>query len=330
MSGKLILVTGVTGFIAGHVANKFVEAGYRVRGTARGAKAKALTAAVNHPSYEFVQVDDLIKDDLTEALKGVYGVAHVASPLPGKTSDVDDALDSAIEATLNVMRQTEKAGIEKMVLTGTFGSVCDPTLIPAFGGLTFTESDWGEVTREQALAKKDDAYYVYFASKIIAERAMWKFAEEHPKLDIACVLPGFVYGPFAEHIPTPTKAQLGTNSYILGLIKGGTPPQPPPCVVDARDVGRGHVLAFELPRKPVGEKRYFLNGGLLSWQEATKVIAKSHPDIKTTPQPDLPGPPSGLDMSKTQRDLKFGEFISPETTIIETVNALLAAEKTWN
>lgn len=46
--------------------------------------------------------------------------------------------------------------------------------------------DWGEVTREQALAKKDDAYYVYFASKIIAERAMWKFAEEHPKLDVAC------------------------------------------------------------------------------------------------------------------------------------------------
>lgn len=82
--------------------------------TARGEKAKALTAAVNHPSYEFVQVDDLIKDDLTEALKGtsnflhnaisthhhvftgVYGVAHVASPLPGKTSDVDDALDVSL------------------------------------------------------------------------------------------------------------------------------------------------------------------------------------------------------------------------------------------
>lgn len=143
------------------------------------------------------------------------------------------------------------------------------------------------------------------------------------------VLPGFVYGPFAEHIPLPTQQQLGTNSYILGLIKGGKPPQPPPAVVDARDVGRGHVLALELPRKPVGEKRYFLNGGLLSWQEAVKVIRKSHPTLTLVDQPDLPGPASSLDMSKTQRDLKFGDFITPETTIIDTVNALLELEKTW-
>lgn len=47
-------------------------------------------------------------------------------------------------------------------------------------------TDWGEVTREQAIAKGDDAYYVYFASKILAERAMWDFAKEHPKLDVSC------------------------------------------------------------------------------------------------------------------------------------------------
>jgi nucleoside-diphosphate-sugar epimerase len=148
-------------------------------------------------------------------------------------------------------------------------------------------------------------------------------------LTVHLVLPGFVYGPYAEHIPLPSQTQLGTNSFILGLIKGGTPPQPPPLVVDARDVGRAHVLALELPRKPAGEKRYFVNGGLLSWQDATKVIAKSHPDIKTIPQPDLPGPPSNLDLSKVQRDLKFGEFRTPESTIIDTVDALIALQKTW-
>lgn len=47
-------------------------------------------------------------------------------------------------------------------------------------------TDWGQVTREQLAAKGDDAMYVYFASKLLAERAMWDFAKEHPKLDVAC------------------------------------------------------------------------------------------------------------------------------------------------
>ena len=33
--GSLILVTGVNGFIASHVADQLIQAGYRVRGTAR-------------------------------------------------------------------------------------------------------------------------------------------------------------------------------------------------------------------------------------------------------------------------------------------------------
>jgi nucleoside-diphosphate-sugar epimerase len=33
--GSLVLVTGVNGFIGSHVADQFLAAGYRVRGTAR-------------------------------------------------------------------------------------------------------------------------------------------------------------------------------------------------------------------------------------------------------------------------------------------------------
>ena len=35
------------------------------------------------------------------------------------------------------------------------------------------------------LAKASDDFYVYFSSKIMAEQAVWKYAEEHPELDIA-------------------------------------------------------------------------------------------------------------------------------------------------
>ena len=85
----VLQVTGVTGFVAGHVADQFLAAGYRVRGsvvlmftgnsfvnpspcsTTRGVKVKALADKVKRPGLEFVRVDDLIDSDLTEALKGM-------------------------------------------------------------------------------------------------------------------------------------------------------------------------------------------------------------------------------------------------------------------
>ncbi|KAG6819145.1 hypothetical protein H0H93_014920 [Arthromyces matolae] len=69
MSGKLVLVTGVTGFIAGHVANQLLDAGYRVRGTARRNKLETLRETVKITGLEFVQVDDVATTDFTEALE---------------------------------------------------------------------------------------------------------------------------------------------------------------------------------------------------------------------------------------------------------------------
>ncbi|KAG6821795.1 hypothetical protein H0H93_007158, partial [Arthromyces matolae] len=59
------------------------------------------------------------------------------------------------------------------------------SLVPGFHGLTFDHKNWGTVSREAARAKADDAYYVYFASKVLAEKAIWDYAAEHPELDIA-------------------------------------------------------------------------------------------------------------------------------------------------
>lgn len=48
-------------------------------------------------------------------------------------------------------------------------------------------SDWNEVTKEQVLDGThgaDDAMWVYAASKAVAERELWKFADAHPEVDI--------------------------------------------------------------------------------------------------------------------------------------------------
>ncbi|KAF8898048.1 hypothetical protein CPB84DRAFT_1709933, partial [Gymnopilus junonius] len=122
MAKELVLVTGVSGFIAGHTTEELLKRGFRVRGTARGAKYEQLVKTVNVPDLEFVKVDDIATGDFTEALKGVDAVVHIACPLPGR-KDLEETFRSAIEGTLNVVRQAQKAGIKKFVVTSSFGTL---------------------------------------------------------------------------------------------------------------------------------------------------------------------------------------------------------------
>lgn len=44
--------------------------------------------------------------------------------------------------------------------------------------------DWNPLTREIALTPGTDPMWVYATTKTLAEREIWKFAEEHPEVDI--------------------------------------------------------------------------------------------------------------------------------------------------
>ena len=54
--------------------------------TTRGAKAKILAETIKRPGLEFVQVDDLIDSDLTEALKGMCSDCPVQNSVVAKRS----------------------------------------------------------------------------------------------------------------------------------------------------------------------------------------------------------------------------------------------------
>ncbi len=87
---------------------------------ARGVKVQDLKRA--HTKYgarfEVVNIPDIAVDQFPEALEGVSAVVHTASPLPTRNSPAD-MLKGAIEGTLNVVRQAERAGIEKIVVTSS-------------------------------------------------------------------------------------------------------------------------------------------------------------------------------------------------------------------
>jgi nucleoside-diphosphate-sugar epimerase len=218
--------------------------------------------------------------------------------------------------------------------------------------LTCTILDWGHVTLEKALEPDRSEGYVYFASKLLAERALWEFAKEHPQLDVvtgkypctptiwiflngtlSAVLPGYVFGPWAETYPRPiTKDNLGTNAVVYGVMSGPSS-QFLPFVVDVRDVAKTHVLSLELPRNPGAlERRYIAVAGNISVREAVDHLRISHPDLKLPPTDqygEMPGPSAIFDTSDTIADLKFGKFREPKQVFDDTVDALLEVQKTW-
>lgn len=75
-----VLVTGASGFIAAHILNTFLDAGYSVRGTVRSITS-AEHVRQSHAKYldrlSFVVVEDITKPGaFDEAVKDVDGVIH--------------------------------------------------------------------------------------------------------------------------------------------------------------------------------------------------------------------------------------------------------------
>ena len=84
-----VLVTGISGFLGGHVALALLDAGYAVRGSLRDlgkadkvrAALAAASASGNADDLEFVALDLERDDGWRAAAEGCRYLQHVASPL---------------------------------------------------------------------------------------------------------------------------------------------------------------------------------------------------------------------------------------------------------
>ncbi|KAI0738709.1 hypothetical protein C8Q80DRAFT_1207016 [Daedaleopsis nitida] len=345
----LVLVTGASGFIGAHVVVQLLEAGYRVRGTARGAKLEVLQEHFkDNSSFEAIAIDDIATADYSKALEGhltgVDAVFHIASPIAGKALP-EDSLKGAMDGTLNILCQAVSAGIYKMVITSSFATFFDPGQKDTYVDRVLTEEDWGETSRKDLLSGNHNPLYVYFGTKILTEKAVWHFAGEHPELDLTTINPPFVYGPFVLYL-ADSPAALGSNVLIYRLIAGlpgrPLPVQTAPYWIHVRDVARAHVLALTLPKNlsrsggdSLERKRFMLAGpGCPLWTDMVKHIAEKHPHLRHR-LPSLenaPEPPRALarhDTTRAREILGITEYISWEETVDNTVQALLEVEQVW-
>ncbi|KAF5374478.1 hypothetical protein D9615_009061 [Tricholomella constricta] len=309
------MVTGVNGFVGSNVALQLLKAGYKVRGTVRGKKIDNFKNNISDsfPSLEVVKVDDVSTSDLIDVLKGVDAIVHVAAPLPFGGASPKENLIIAVEGYLNVLRQAVSNGINKVVITGSWASTLDPALKQAFEGHVSTEKDWGNVTEEEFLVNSQNPMWAYLAAKTLAERAVWKFAEEEPSLDLSITLPPFIFGPFAAGFPAPlSHSTLSSNQHIYTLLKGSIPPPLPPLFCDVRDVARAHVRALNVPKATnhVEDKRFLVSGGFLTWKDAVEYLHQQRPELRARLPvvdmdtfPPFPGTPTSIDTTRAKEVL---------------------------
>ena len=112
---SLVLVTGVSGYVASNTADRLLEDGYNVRGTVRS-KEKAdwlyglFDSKYGKGRFEAVIVPDMNADHaFDEAVKGVKGVCHMASVMTfsDKPEEVIPTVVSPIRVALSLQELTK-------------------------------------------------------------------------------------------------------------------------------------------------------------------------------------------------------------------------------
>ncbi|ANB14895.1 methylglyoxal reductase (NADPH-dependent) GRE2 [Sugiyamaella lignohabitans] len=340
MSARTVLVTGASGYIAAHVILNFLEAGYRVIGTVRSQQSLETVKKSKFYSrfpgkYNFKIVPDITSPGaFDDAVANVDGVIHTQSPYI--TSNITDnesqLLIPAIRGTVGILESIKKVNpkVKRVVITSSFAAIGD---IPKGADYdhTYSEKDWNPATYEQALASTEGGF-VYCASKALAEKAAWDFVErEKPNFSLSVINPPPVYGPIIHNVTS--LANLGTSAATFYKLMNGSLTSVPatrlPTVVDVRDVGKAHLLAYE--KDVAAGQRYLTTSGRFFFEQICQILLTEFPDLSgRVPVPtSIPDPAPEhcfrVDNSKSKQELGI-EYYTLKQTVVDTAKSLLQLE----
>lgn len=243
-----VLVTGASGFVGSALTRALLADGYHV-------------VALVQPATDTLNIDDLpvekIVGDLCDiaavrrAVEGCHGIFHAAALYRFWAPDAHQFYTVNVEGTRNVLAAASSAGIEKIVYTGTVGTLgLDPR---SKDGLA-NETSYPDLTH---------LFGSYKRSKYVAEHEVLRAAAQGCPVSI--VMPTFPLGP-RDRVPTPS------GRVVLDYLNGRMPGYVDTVlnVVHVDDVARGHILAFEAGATG---RSYILGGENMALRELLAELA---------------------------------------------------------
>ncbi len=283
---KPVLVTGATGYVAGWLVKKLLEAGFTVHAPVREpenkTKLKYLNAIAEKASgtITYFKADLLEIGSYDEAMRDCELVFHTASPFINKVRNPQkDLVDPALIGTQNVLDSVNKTpSVKRVVLTSSsvaiIGDAIDCLAFP--DGLA-TEAYWNTTSTVN--------HQPYNFSKVVAERAAWEINKKQDRWDMITINPSLVIGPglnpFATSESFNIVRQIGNGTGRFGI------PDFTIGVVDVRDVAEAHFLAGF---KPDAQGRHIISAQNTSLLELAGILKKKYGNAYPFPAHLLPKP----------------------------------------
>ncbi|KAK2986162.1 hypothetical protein RJ640_008845, partial [Escallonia rubra] len=332
-AGKVVCVTGASGYIASWLVKLLLDRGYTVKATVRSLSQTILTIvtflftyATDDPKktehllaldgarerLHLFEANLVEEESFDSAVDGCDGVFHTASPVYQSLSVTDpqaELIEPAVKGTLNVLRSCAKvSSVKRVVVTSSMSAVIlnSKPLRPdvVVDETWFSDAEFCEQTK---------AWYPL--SKTLAEEAAWKFRKENG-IDLVMIHPGFVIGPFLQ--PTLNLTSEG----FLNLVKSGREFLPNGIYryVDVRDVACAHIKAFEIPS---ASGRYCLVGTVTYSAEALKILHRLYPALNLPEKCKEEKPASLPYQVSKERAKSLGiDFIPLEVSLKDTIENL--------
>ena len=188
---KIVLVTGINGYIAAALGLTLLQHGYTVRGTSRNPEHETVLRsgpykAFPESQFQYVHVPDIMAPGAFDAaVVGCTAILPLASPVgEADAKGLDGFMRPAIMSATSVLHSAHNhAGpqLECVVYMSSVAGVFDFGKCIADPTYAFSENDWNEFSERMARQVGDEnapRALLYPASKVAAEKAVWKFRDE--------------------------------------------------------------------------------------------------------------------------------------------------------
>lgn len=278
------MVTGATGYVAGHIVKRLLEDGRTVHAAVRDPqnadKLRDLNELADRSpgSIRFFKSDLLQEGSYANAMQGCELVYHTASPCHLSVENPQrDLVEPALLGTRNVLEEANRVeSVKRVVVTSSCAAIYGDTADVEFSETkAFTEADWNKTSTLN--------HQPYSYSKQLAEREAWTIAEAQDRWDLITINPSMVLGPGISSNATSASFEL-MKKFGDGSMKSGVPDFGIGAV-DVEDVAEAHIKAGFTPS---ATGRYLISADGTSFSEVGRILRNHFGDQWPFPKKTVP------------------------------------------